>query len=293
MNRINSLVLTGAVSAVILFSGCRKNDWTSIPNGRDKCDYVAAYSSSISNDGEEIVPLFVKTFKPNTFKLEQLLVQYTGVFGLSYEPETYKVSYQGQKMFLVLPNNDTTTFEFDATGKPTKARSSLRAASPLDYKFYYNAGKLSEIRYHNEQDSDPTWLALIKITYDAAKKNIVKTSFGSGAANYGVNGYTYTYDYSKKPKGQYHPDEVYGDSYFIYNLVKHLSFFPELESEALMTGWSYQGNPDEYPPSIHVTYSNQVLDGGGKLVSYTATKNWFNSADVSNWTIDWNCLGKK
>ncbi|MET0637039.1 MAG: hypothetical protein ABWZ25_13500 [Chitinophagaceae bacterium] len=294
MKRMKLVLLSAFITASLFqISGCRKNDWTSIPNGRDKCDFVSGSSTSISNDGTTLVPVFKKKYKPGTFKLEELLVQQLATVGSYYDPVTFKVSYSGQKMFLVKHGNDTTTIEFDAQGKPRKV-SSTEGFNPLtNYKFNYNnAGKLSEIKFQYPEDTnDPTWYSFAKISYDG-KKNVTKLVFHDGLRPY-PDTYTYSYDYSKKPNGQYHPDEAYGQVYLFWQFIKHLNLFPELQSENLLTGWTYTEDPEGYFKQVVTTYSNQLFDSKNKLISYKANRIEFGDNYPSTWFVDWNCLDKK
>ena len=291
MNRINTLMVTAL--AITALSGCRKNDWVNIPNGRDKCDYISASSTALDPDGLVSRPLFIKTYKTGTFKLEHLQMLRNAPIPQFESSLQFDITYKGQDMYLVQGGNDTTRIVFDLTGKPAKAFSALAPNEEwTESKFIYNnAGKLVEIKQRELESGNPAWYSFAKLTYDAGKKNLSKIEFLNLAGAFETH--TFTYNYSRKVKRQYYPDQVTAVGSGFWSLLTILHLFPELEPENLLTSWHYQTSPDTYPPSIDAVYKNQVFDGTGKLVSYNAETTMFGNTGTSPWTIDWSCMDKK
>lgn len=291
MNRFKSLFAVAL--AVTAISGCRKNDWVTLPNGRDKCDYISAYSTYLSPDNDVVTPIFIKSYKPGTFKLEHLQLLRAAPIP-SFEPAVeFSITYQGQNMYLVQPGNDTTQIVFDAVGKPAKAFSSFVVnGEKTESKFIYNSGgKLVEIKQRELETGNTAWFSFAKITYDGPKKNVTKIEFRSGSASQEIH--TFTYDYSKKPKRQYYADQVTASGVGFWPLLTTLNLFPELEPTNQMTAWHYNAGADSYPPSIDAIYTNHQYDGNGKLVSYSAQTTVFSQITTAPWTINWSCLDKK
>ncbi|RYY57102.1 MAG: hypothetical protein EOO09_04090 [Chitinophagaceae bacterium] len=287
MNRLKILFLGAGIAGSVL-SGCRKHDWVTVPNGRDKCEIVSASSVRLSNESDTELDLFKKTFAPGTYKLTSLFAFYRNSAGGPAYPEiaeSFPVSYEGQKMIVRKNASETVSFFFDNSGDVVKAINAQFGAS-YEYKFVRSGGKLSKImqRYSFDGFTDE-WTDFYKVNYDASKKNVVRETLGTDEV------ITYTHNNSKKVKGQFLADQTYGDSFYFLALVKYLNLCPELRSENLITKMTVVSA--SYPGDYQTVYSGHVIDGGGKVTSYHARATYAGDTDPFDdydWNLSWSCL---
>lgn len=286
MNGLKFLFLGTALAATAI-SGCRKNDWVTVPNGRDKCELLSVSSTILSNEGEAELPLFTKSFVNGTYKLNSLFALYRNPAGGPAYPDpatSYPVTHSGQTMTVQKNGNESTVFHFDNNGKVTKALDQ-QFGTTFEYKFIYNGGKLQEIQQKNDewgQELQPYYW----IMWDQGKKNVLEEQFG-----YGGQTVIYSFNNNKKVKGQFVPDQKFGDSHTFVGLVKYLNLCPELQSQNLITG--SQTLSEDYPGWFTTVYSGHVFDAGGRITRLTATSTYQDNDGANEsaiWNFSWNCL---
>lgn len=262
----------------------QKNGW--VHGGH--CDYEAAYSKAISNEGTEEVPLFQKYYSGS--RLQKIKVHFRNVAGGAYEPFVLKVVYQPKRMiFLREGNGDTTAIlDFNHSGKLVRARAPIPFhqgwSFQTSFRFFYYQGKLKKIESgHLEltesQEYETVWFPYINIDYDFKKKNVSRVTFPAFGSTTGES-IKYWYDYSRKAKAQVYPDDMAGDYHYFFYFLKYLNIFPELTPENILTR-SLQVT--EYPGTFDRRYADHQFDASGKLISYKENDDL--------WKIDWKCFG--
>jgi hypothetical protein len=285
---------------IVVFTGCQKKDqwhWAQ----QKKCDYVYASSKALSDASDEEWPLFAKTFD-NSGKLTKISAAFRNIVGGIYEFHEFNVRYQGNHVFFVRPRGDTAaTFEFNNNKKLIWAVTSIPFATGtnqlFNFRFSYQSGRLQGIDYQiaEEDENEPgpnDWYGFMSLLYDG-HKNVSRLTYSSAGYADAVR-VDYEYDYQKKAKEQFYPDEAYGDTHNFWYFLKYLNIFPEVNGPNLLKRSMYTSHPEGYPATYERIYSEHKLDGSGKLVSYWQKPLW-NGLEVGLpefWKIKWNCFNK-
>jgi hypothetical protein len=306
----------GIACTVLLLSifSCKKTEIEALPEtkpeateetlasrhgGASKCDYVQASSTRLE-PGE-----FMFTKEYQNGKLDKITAGVLNLTGGGLEGESYTVIHSYRKMEFVSEwlNLTVVSLEFDNKGRVIYASTNGMAIPfsnnfrPMNFRFLYSNGRLSEIQYYYPIDpqycedypelceGEPVWEPYVKIHYDKNFKNVVKLSLGTEVS------ITYTYDYNKKVANQYYPSEYLYDFYDFFTFVSHLNLFPELQSQNLLVRSLFIA-PGGYPAEYERTYSNHAFDTGNRLISYDVVEKWEDNEDTLgpyNWNIAWDC----
>jgi hypothetical protein len=289
MKRI--LVAATCCMLIIAITGCQKKDqW---PWGLQKrCDYVEASSKAISNENDQVLPLFTKTFD-NSGKLTKIRAAFRNIVGAYYVLEDFNVSYQGYSIFFTRPSGDTVAaLQFNNNKKLIWAVTNIpfgtNGSQQYNFRFLYQAGKLKSIESQdfldNEYDPEPNpWFPYLQLSYDNGFKNVSRLDFGSAHIDY-------EYDHQKKAKEQFYPDEMYGETHKFWYLLKYLNVVPDANPENLLKRSVYSQPEEGYPNNFERRYSDHKLDGSGKLVSYWQKNTWEHQNGSEFWTVKWNCF---
>ncbi|MET0241840.1 MAG: hypothetical protein ABW174_00140, partial [Flavitalea sp.] len=150
------------------------------------------------------------------------------------------------------------------------------------FTFFYNTGKLSEIK----TEENGVLRTYAKVEYDNTGKNVRSVTFDD---NNGVNNgkVTYAYDYSKKVAAQYVPDDEVGHHFWAF--LKYLNILEELKPENLLTGSFLR--TEHVPGDQTRVYSEHRFDSKGRLISFRLAEGWGGytpqPGDGTDWDITW------
>jgi hypothetical protein len=301
-----ALLLAGNLFMIFLIYSCQKSDLrpqeesltADIPStdesaaqrgmSNTNCGYVQALSKSISDEGDQELPLFTKEYENG--KLKKITVHMRNIAGGGYQPVVLTVTHQWRKMIFTdeATGDMVATLEFNHQNRLTKALANYpllhSTAFEAPYRFIYKNGKISEVQQMVPEESTPTWYPYLRLAYDHTGNNVSRLSMGSSA------NIIYEYDYTLKPKEQYYPDESFGDSFYFWYFLQYLDLFPEVTPKNILKRSIYRDAPDGYPAKYERKYSDQQFDDADRLIYYKQSPKWDdNPQAVETWKLVWDC----
>ena len=125
------------------------------------------------------------------------------------------------------------------------------------------------------------WVEWVKIRYDRTHKNVSRVSFYYPNET-PFETMDFEYDYSKKPKAQFHGDQRLHR--FLY-LLRYLNVVPDLNPEHLLIKSIL--TTDQYPGNSENVYSDHKFDKWGRLISYHKNGDFWSN---ETWQINWKCF---
>lgn len=294
MTRVFSLRnLLCLLCAAFLLAGCQKVDFIKnllLDQRPNRCDWTSATNGILFDFQEREVPfLFQKKYKHGSSELRQIIASYRNIATPAVTaPDTMNVIYKDQRIIFIRLSGDTVamlTFGLNAKLLKAAAVPFMRSDWNLreEFRFSYTGNRLREITYF--EDNKVTW-PYIRVQYDKTNKNVSKVLFGNLTNDFYQDSIVYQYDYSKKARGQFYPDEMLGDHFNFWYFLKFLNVLDGVQPENVLLN-SYMTN--SYPGDIERSYTAHKFDSKGNLIYYKQHRNIPQLPFYEEWQVDWRC----
>jgi hypothetical protein len=265
----------------LLFTTCRKIDWTNIVHGPGKRDCnLVAYTLHVGADVPQPF-LFSKQYN-SAGDLTAIDARFNNLLAVEdLFHYRLRIVHDNKKVYLVnqdSPYDTKMTLFFNSHGRVEKA---IGDDVLYSYEFNYKQNRLFSIKWYYHSG-----LVFIDTCRYDAKGNILSITHPEPSLNDRI-GYFYEYDYSKKAKYQFYMEET-RNLHNGFTLLQYLDLFPELAPVNLRTR-ARNGTENSYYIWQQWMINHQV-DAKGRLTGYDVV-DIYNGQTYPNFpvTLNWDC----